>query len=70
MKYECECIVNMEWVKSYEHCVHSKQTTALILLFHIIVDLAVETMKHMTYNSQTVNYYDENNNNQSYMHAF
>ena len=33
MKYECECIENMEWVRSYRHCIQSKQTYALTFLF-------------------------------------
>ena len=33
MNYECESITNMEWVKSYESCIQSKQSTDITLLF-------------------------------------
>ena len=44
MKYECECIKNMEWFESCRNYIHSKQKTALTLLFQTMVDWIDETM--------------------------
>ena len=44
VKYECECIKNMEWFKSYENYIHSKQITGIDSLFPEMVDWIDETM--------------------------
>ena len=44
MKYEVECIKNIEWVKLYKNYMKSKQTNAFILLFPKMVDWINETM--------------------------
>ena len=43
MKYEAECIENMEWVESYETYIWFKKT-ALTLMLPIVFDLIDETM--------------------------
>ena len=44
MKYECECIKDMELVKSYKNCIQSKQTTAFTSLFLAMFDWINKTM--------------------------
>ena len=44
MKYECECIKNMEWVEFFENCIKSKQTTAITSLLSTMVDLIDKLM--------------------------
>ena len=53
MKYECECIGNMEPVKSYGNYIHSKQTTAFTLMFLMMIDRINKIMKPITYHAQT-----------------
>ena len=44
MKYECECIKNIEWFKSYKNFIQPKQTTDLASLSLVMVNLIDETM--------------------------
>ena len=37
IKYECDCIINMKRVESYENFIRSKQTTVLTLLLPTMV---------------------------------
>ena len=53
MKYEFECIKNMEWVESYKNCIQSKQKNSLTSLFLKMVDWIEKTMKQMTWYAQT-----------------
>ena len=53
MKYECECIKNMEWVESYKYCINSKQTTALTLLLPTMIDAIEIIIKLITCKAQT-----------------
>ena len=59
----------MERVESHKNYIHSKQTTALSSLLPTMIDWIDETMKLITWNSQTVNDDDDNNNYQSYNNA-
>ena len=54
MKCKCECIENMEWVKSYENFIQYKQTTIITSLLPTMVDLINKSMNIMTCNAQTV----------------
>ena len=54
MKYECECIKNMELFESSKKCIHLKQTTDLTSLLLTIIDIIDQIMKIITRNALTV----------------
>ena len=55
MKYEFNCIKNMEGAKSYKNCIHLKQRTALTSLFLTTMDRINKILIHITCNAQSIN---------------
>ena len=53
IKYEYECIKNMEWLKAYKICINTKQTIYITLMLPFMINQIDEMMDLISCHAQT-----------------